>query len=320
VNPTLTSVGGIKVGHALTPDRESGCTVVLGPFRGAVEVRGLATGSRELGVLAPEHLVARVDGILLSGGSVFGLAAADGVVGWLDARGRGFETGVASVPIVPSAVIFDLATERDRPGPAEGRGACEAASGAPVGEGRVGAGRGATVGKIRGPGGAAPGGLGSWALDAGGHRVGALAVVNALGDVRAADGTIVAGARDPEGGGLLDTFAAIRDGAALPSRVSQLAAGSSTTLAVVATDAPLGAVDLARVARVASNALARRITPVHTPYDGDVVFAVSTAEEVRDHLPGDTLTIAVAAQEALEAALERAVTVPAHEMRDPGDP
>ena len=305
MNTTLTSVPGIQVGHAESADRATGCTVVLGPFRAAAEVRGLATGSREMGPLDPDHLVPRVDGILLTGGSAFGLAAADGVMEWLAERGRGYDTGVARVPIVPAAVIFDLAPERPRPGSPMGRLACDHATAEPLAEGRVGAGTGATVGKFLGRQNGMPGGVGSWALDIGEYRVGGLAVVNALGDVLDAEGSIVAGARAD--GGFVDSARAVRS-ALGRGEMGGAKAGTNTTLAVVATDAPLSRVDLARLARTAGNALARRIAPVHTPFDGDVIFAASTAEEIRDVTSAEVLSLGAAAQAALEEAITRAVT------------
>ncbi len=306
MNTTLTSVSGIQVGHASVAAGDSGCTVALGPFRGAVEARGLATGSRELGALALEHLVPRVDGIVLTGGSAFGLASADGVVSWLAEQGRGHPTGVTPVPIVPAAVIFDLEEGRARPTRDEGYAACAAATAEPVAEGRVGAGRGATVGKVGGLDGAMAGGLGSWAVSSGAYRVGALAVVNALGDVRDASGRIVAGARSADGS-WLDTAAFLVQGVA-PGEMDGLAAGTNTTLAIVATDAPLSRVALARLARVAANGFARRITPVHTPFDGDIVFALSTAEGEQPMSSSEVLALGAAAQDALEKAITRAVT------------
>jgi len=305
VNDTLTSVPGLRVGHATSDAGDTGCTVVLGPFRAAVETRGLATGTREVGALDPLHLVPMAHGIVLSGGSAFGLAAADGVMAWLEERREGFDTGVARVPIVPAAVIFDLAEGRVRPDAEMGTRACDAATTDAVPLGPVGAGAGATVGKWAGPEATSPGGVGSWAVDADPYRVGALAVTNALGDVSDGAGTLLAGAR----GG---------DGAFLDARSTLLAApgvsplgdpkvGTNTTLAVVATDAPLSAVDLGRVARVAANALAARIFPVHTPFDGDVIFAVSTAPEAQEMAPVELLRLAAAAQTALEEAITRSV-------------
>lgn len=300
-------VPGLAVGHGHTYGGHSGCTVVLGPFRAAAEVRGMATGSRELGVLDPHHLVPRADAVLLTGGSAFGLAAVDGVMTWLEQQDRGYDTGSARVPIVPAAVIYDLAPHVIRPDSETGAEACANAEEGWPEEGRVGAGAGARVGKLAGPEAAMPGGLGAWALDAGPFRVGALAVVNALGDVLDGGGSIVAGARGPDGA-FLDSARLLLSGAPGTGEMRDLAAGGNTTLAVVATDAPLSRVALARVARVAANALARRIAPVHTPFDGDVVFALSTAPEEREASSAEVLTLGAAAQHALEEAIVRAVT------------
>lgn len=306
--PSLTDVTGLRVGHATDTDARTGCTVVLGPFRGAYDARGTATGTRELDALSPLHLVPRVDALLLTGGSAYGLAAADGVMAWLEAHGAGFDTGVARVPIVPTAVIFDLAVGRAdvRPGAPMGRAACEAAGRGPVAEGAVGAGTGATVGKLAGPAGARPGGVGSWAERAEPWTVGALAVVNALGDVRDGSGAILAGARGPDGG-WLDGAAAVRGGDPGGGFPVPPVAGTNTTLAVVATDAPLTRTALLHLARAAGVALARRITPVHTPFDGDVVFALSTAERTDEQPPGELLRLGETAAWALEQAIERAV-------------
>ncbi len=150
MNDTLTAVPGLRVGQVEVEGGRSGCTVVLGPFRGVADVRGLATGTRELDPLSPEHLVPTIDALLFTGGSAFGLASADGVMAHLEEQGIGFDTGVARVPIVPAAVIFDLAEGVPRPGPKEGRKACETASDGPVAQGSVGAGAGALVGKVGG--------------------------------------------------------------------------------------------------------------------------------------------------------------------------
>ena len=303
-------VPGISIGHGHAYGGKSGCTAVLGPFRAAVEVRGMATGSRELAVLDPHHLVPRADAILLTGGSAFGLAAADGVMGWLAEHGRGYDTGVVKVPIVPAAVIFDLHDHTTKPDTETGVAACEDAHEWWPMEGRVGAGAGATVGKVAGPKAAMPGGFGAWAGDFGGYRVGAVAVVNALGDVLDGTGTIVAGARGPDGA-FLDTSALLRGGPGAgggSGEMRDVVAGTNTTLAVVATDAPLCRVDLGRLARVAANALSRRIAPVHTPFDGDIVFAVSTAAECHEMTSSEVLALGAAAQSALEEAITRAVT------------
>ena len=302
----LADVPGIRVGHAQDRDAATGCTVVLGPFRVACDVRGHATATRELEAISPLHLVERADAILLTGGSAFGLAAADGVVAWLEENGRGFDTGAARVPIVPAAAIYDLAVGRAdrRPDAAMGRAACESALRGDAAQGRVGAGAGATVGKLLGPQGAMPGGVGSASLSAGAWRVGALAVVNALGDVLDTQRRVLAGARRPDGS-FLDSESALRAGA-LPAEFPQ--AATNTTLCVIATDAPLHRMSLLALARMAGVALPRRIAPVYTPFDGDVCFAASTAADACDVAPGELLALAVAAAAALERAIERAVT------------
>lgn len=333
---TLTSVPGFRVGHAEVPGGGSGCTVVLGPFRGVVEVVGMATGSRELEVLSGRHLVPEVHALLLTGGSAFGLAAAEGVMAWLEAKGVGFDTGVAKVPLVPAGVIYDLAPGVARPGRDEGWRASEAASDLPVPEGRVGAGAGATVGKVAGPEWASPGGVGSTAVRWGGGVVGALAVVNALGEVRDPQGRILAGARSPEGG-FLDTESFLlgweggrgeggggafggagwegggreregdgRGGERAPGDDPGLW-GKNTTLVVVGTDLPLSRADLGRLARMAATALPRVIRPVGTPFDGDLVFTLSTGPEGVDLPAADLLVLGVAAQGVVEEAVRRAV-------------
>lgn len=302
--PALTDVAGLAVGHASDPEGGTGCTVVLGPaggMRASAFIRGRATGTREFDALAPRHLVPRIDALLLTGGSAFGLGAADGVMRWLAARGRGFPVGRGVVPIVPAAVLFDLGPlgRADRwPGPDDGFAACEAA-GAAVEEGSVGAGTGATVGKVLGPEHAMKGGVGTWAVSRGELVVGALAVVNALGDVRDGAGRIVAGARTERG--FVDTWAYLADGHEPRVRFGERE--TNTTLAVVATNAHLDRQALAELAQAASDALARRITPVGTAGDGDVVFAVSSG----DRPTGTPITVEILAQEALAVAIERGV-------------
>jgi L-aminopeptidase/D-esterase-like protein len=294
-------VGGLLVGHAQDPASQTGCTVLLGPFRCVADVRGMATGTRELHALSPLHLAPLADAILLAGGSAYGLAAADGVMAWLEERGRGFATPAARVPIVPAAVIYDLApTTRVRPDAALGRAACDAASATPA-SGRVGAGTGATVGKLLGPAGAMAGGCGIVTERSPHGAVTAVAVVNALGDVRDADGRIIAGARDA-GGRLVDSAAHLR---AVPSAAPPLLA--NTTLVAVVTDAPLGRTELEALARLANTAVARRITPVHTPFDGDVLFAASTAPEAAPADPAALLALGEVAAHAVGQAIERAV-------------
>lgn len=302
----ITDVPGIRVGHATDPDARTGCTVVLGPFRAASDVRGAGAGTREILAATPRHLVDRVDAILLTGGSAFGLAAADGVMAWLEEQGRGYDTGVARVPIVPAAVIFDLAVGADRrPDAAMGRAACQAAAGqggaGPAAEGRVGAGTGATVGIRRDPLRPDPGGVGTAAVSGSGFTVGALAVVNALGDVLDAEGRILAGTRGPDGA-FLDAARMAREATAGPGPL-----GTNTTLCVVATDAPVDRLTLEALARAGSAGMARRVSPPHTPFDGDVVFAVSTAETVEPAPPERTLALSALTTAAVAEAIERAV-------------
>jgi L-aminopeptidase/D-esterase-like protein len=301
----LTDVAGLRVGHAQDAEARTGCTVVLGPFRAAADVRGNATGTRELDALSPLHLVDRVDALLLTGGSAFGLGAADGVVAWLAERGAGFETGAARVPIVPAAVIYDLAvgSARRRPDAAMGRAACDAASSSDVARGRVGAGTGATVGKAMGPDGAMPGGVGTAAVRGAGYTVGALAVVNALGDVVDRTGRIVAGARDAEGR-FVDIARALRD--AGPEAFAPPPA-TATTLCVVATDAPLTRTGLQALARAGSVGQARAPYPAHTPNDGDVTFAVSTAADEAATPPSLALVLGAMAADAVADAIVDAV-------------
>lgn len=302
---------GVRVGHATDTEARTGCTVVIGPFRGAVDARGLATGSRELLTLGLQHMTGRLDAVLLTGGSAFGLAAADGVMAWLEERGMGFDAGVARVPIVPTAVIFDLGTGRAdrRPGPEMGRAACDAATDGAVAEGSVGAGTGATVGKLLGMEGAMPGGVGTFAVHSHGYTVGALAVVNAFGDILDGSGRILAGTRTPDGR-FVDTARALREGTStgLPPRFGRhRELGTNTTLVVVATDAPVTRAALNSLALAGSAGVARRISPIHTPVDGDICFALSTAAEAEELGLNVVLGLGAAAAYAVEQAIERAV-------------
>ncbi|HXV87075.1 MAG TPA: P1 family peptidase [Gemmatimonadales bacterium] len=299
----ITDVAGILVGHATDHQAATGCTVVLGPAEGmvgAVFVRGRATGTRELDALDPRHLVPAINAILLTGGSAFGLGAADGVMRWLAAHGRGFPVGAGVVPIVPAAVIFDLLPlgAADRwPQPDDAMHACQVA-GTDVAEGSVGAGTGATVGKVLGAAGAMKGGVGTWSESAAGVVVGALAVVNAFGDVRDGSGAIIAGAR--RSGGFVDARAHLAAGGEPGGSFARQ--GANTTLVVVATDAALDKLALVEVAQAAADALGQRITPVGTAYDGDLVFAVSAGRGT-----ARSITVELMAQAATGAAVERAV-------------
>ncbi|MEO1087027.1 MAG: P1 family peptidase [Acidobacteriota bacterium] len=282
----LTAVAGLRVGHAEMPGRPTGCTVVLadGDAVAGVDVRGGAPGSRELALLDPVQTVDRVHAAVLAGGSAFGLAAATGVVDDLAERGIGFPTGGGPVPIVPSVILYDLelgGRPDIRPDADCGRRACDAAHDGPVAEGSVGAGAGATVGKLLGPARAMRGGLGTAALrTADGHTVAALVAVNALGDVvDPRDGALVAGARGPDGVPV-DVRRLIRSGSATGA---PLGPGQNTTIGLIATDAPLTKAAVTRLARMGHDGFARTLYPAHTPFDGDALLALSTGR-------GPTLT------------------------------
>jgi L-aminopeptidase/D-esterase-like protein len=306
---------GLAVGHATDAAGATGCTVIRGadgPVRCAVHVVGRATGTRELALLAPGHLVGRVDAIFLAGGSAYGLDATAGVMRWMEERGRGFDVGAGVVPIVPAAVLFDLlplGRFDARPTAAMAYEACEGATLGRCPEGSVGAGTGATVGKFAGPASAMKGGLGCGAADAGRLSVRALAVVNALGDVRDARGEVIAGARAADGR-WLDGAAIMARGSEGPSSFDAISA-HNTTLCVVSTNAALDVLQLESVARAASAALYRRITPVGTRFDGDVVFATAPYEH---GIPAEPAQVEALAVRALETAIERAVKTSA-----PGD-
>jgi L-aminopeptidase/D-esterase-like protein len=259
----ITRVPGIRVGHFTDPVGVTGCTVVLCPpgTVGSVEVRGGAPGTRETDAIRPGTLVNEVHAVVLTGGSAFGLAAADGVARFLEERGIGFDVGVARVPIVPAAVLFDLGIgdPRARPDASSGYAACSAASDGEVAEGSVGAGTGATVAKVPDPALGWKGGVGTAVVE-GGVVVGALAAVNAMGSIVEDDGTTIAATRG--------------DPAAEPVRWP----GTATTLAVVATNATLSKERAQLLALAAHEGLSRAIEPSHTIYDGDTVFSLATGE------------------------------------------
>lgn len=303
----LTLVPGIKVGHVTLTTRPTGCTVVLveGGAVAGVDVRGGAPATRETDLLAPDNMIQRIHAIVLSGGSAFGLDAASGVVEYLEGRRIGFNVGRGVVPIVPAASLFDLGVGDDpsvRPGASCGYEAATTATSHTVPEGSVGAGAGATVGKL---GGGRPmkAGIGSAALQLpGGLVVAALAAVNAVGDVvDPATGEIVAGALHREHDTFLDLANLIREG-----RIRGRGMGArNTTLVVVATNAALDKTQAHRMAELAHDGMARAIRPVHTLSDGDIVFALSVGS-----LEGrpDMLVIGALAAEVTAQAILRAVT------------
>jgi L-aminopeptidase/D-esterase-like protein len=312
----LTDVAGIKVGHFTLAERPTGCTVVLteaGATAG-VDVRGGAPGTRETDLLDPSNQVQKVNAIVLSGGSAFGLDAASGAVRWLEEHGFGYDARVAKVPIVPAAILFDLGVggrAEPRPGPDCGYKAAATATDGPVAQGSVGAGAGATVGKLAGPGGAMKSGLGSASVRLpGGLTVAALVAVNAVGDViDPATGRVVAGVRKPEGG-FADARVLVRSGALLrrgPDPASPRP-GENTTIGVVATSATLTKAQARKVAQMAHDGLARAISPVHTPVDGDTIFALATGNEPRPVDDMEVSEIGALAAEVMADAILKAVS------------
>lgn len=311
----LTDIEGIAVGHATDREGITGCTAILlaGGAVAGVDVRGSAVGEREFEVLRVGHVVDRIHGLVLAGGSAFGLEAAAGVMRYLEERGIGFDVGVARVPIVPAAILFDLALgdAKRRPDATMGYQAAQAATSGTVEEGSVGAGTGATVGKLFGLTHATKGGLGTMTIElAGGVRVSALVVVNAFGDVRDPQtGRIIAGARRaPDAAEFADMAALMKAGVSKSGfgRPAPPLAGQapvpSTTLAVVATDARLDRAEVTKLAAMAQNGLARALSPVHTMFDGDVVFGLSLGTK-----SADLNTLGTVAAEAVAAAIVRAV-------------
>jgi L-aminopeptidase/D-esterase-like protein len=280
MNNTLTDIPGLRVGHWTNRAGATGCTVILCPEGGAVagvDVRGSAPGTRENHLLNPVNFVQKIHAIVLAGGSAYGLAVADGVMRWLEEHEHGFDVGVARVPLVPAAVIFDLALgdPKARPDSAAGYAACQAATDDPVAQGTVGAGTGATVGKVLGFNYATKGGLGSASRRlANGLTIAALAVVNAYGEiVDQHTDEIVAGVRNPAGAGFAPAVT-----------MMELVFGqtwqglANTTLGVIATNAALSKAEATKIAQMGHDGLARAIRPIHTMFDGDTVYALSTGD------------------------------------------
>jgi L-aminopeptidase/D-esterase-like protein len=305
MHDAITDVAGIAVGHATDEEALTGCTAVVsaeGAVAG-VAVRGGAPGTRETDVCRPGTLIERVHAVLLTGGSAYGLEAAAGVMRVLREQGAGYDARGILVPIVPGAVIFDLALGAPAwPDAAAGARAAAAAAGGPVAQGCVGAGTGATVGKLNGMDHATKSGLGTAAVRSGGDVVAALVVVNAGGDVvDPQTSTIVAGTRSPEGERWADSVGLVRAGLGQPP-----SAVESTTLGVVATSAGLSVEQCTHLAGVAHDGLARTIRPVHTLHDGDAIFALATGRE--RGVPVEHLShLAVLAVDAVECAVRRAV-------------
>lgn len=299
----LTDVPGIRVGHWTDADAGTGCTAVILPpgTCGGVDIRGGGPASRETDLLRPEATVPIVSAIVLSGGSAFGLDAAAGVMAWCEEQGLGVDTGIAVVPIVAGACIFDLGITGNarRPGAAEGRLAAEAAADGPHEVGSVGAGTGATVGKCHGRDHWCKGGLGTASVTlASGATMAALAVVNAFGDVVDERGEVLAGAWE-EGRGFVDSRTELLDGAARHARLADM---GNTTLCVVATDARIDKPGCTHLARQANVGLSRAIRPYGTALDGDIAFAVATGQ-----VDSNPIGVGNAAAEVAAAAARHAV-------------
>jgi L-aminopeptidase/D-esterase-like protein len=311
---SIIDVSGIQVGHATDETALTGCTVILcleGAV-GGVDQRGGAPGTRETDLLHPLHMVEKVHAVLLAGGSAFGLDAASGVMKYLEEQNIGFDAGVARVPIVPAAILFDLGIgdAQVRPDVAMGYQACQNASTQPPAQGNVGAGTGCTIGKILGPGQAMKSGIGTASLEIGGGiMVGAIVAVNAFGDVvDPQTGQIVAGARSTKVGPLklggegyfADTLEVMKS---LIGRTAlSFASRANTVIGVIATNAKLDKNETNKVAQMAHNGLARTIRPVQTMFDGDTIFALATGKK-----NADVNIVGAFAAEVLAQAVLRAV-------------
>lgn len=304
----LTAVDGIKVGQVTLAARPTGCTVILAE-RGAVagvDVRGAAPGTRETDLLNPVNLVQQVNAIVLAGGSAFGLDAASGVMKYLEERNIGFDVRVTKVPIVPAAILFDLSIgdPKIHPDASCGYKAAAAATTGPIAEGDVGAGAGATVGKLAGGARAMKGGLGTASITlANGLTVAAIVAVNSVGDViDPATGKVVAGVRTPDGKSLADARVLLRGMAGATPSVGR--PGENTTIGVVATNATLTKTQATKVAQMAHDGIARAIYPSHTMNDGDAIFALATGVRAE---PVDVSIVGALAADMMSEAILRAV-------------
>lgn len=309
MNNSLTAVPGIRVGHYTDLEAVTGCTVVICPDGtiGGVDQRGGAPGTRETDLLRPMHLVETVNAVVLSGGSAYGLAAADGVMRYLEAHGMGYKAagGLYLVPIVPAAILMDLGIGRSdvRPDAAAGYAACEAASSDTVTQGSLGAGTGCRIGAMLGNEFATKGGLGSASVDLGdGLIVAAMIAVNSVGDVVDERGQILAGLRQPPDGsqfaGMLDKIRELARMTELPARTPT----ENTVIGVVATNAKLTKEQVNKVAQMAQDGIAQAVRPAHTMFDGDTIFALATGE-----IPANVNAIGAYAAEVTAQAIRNAV-------------
>ena len=306
-NQTLTSIKGLRVGHAQDLQGSTGCTVIICPPQtiGGVDQRGGAPGTRETDLLRPMHLVQHVNAIVLSGGSAYGLAASDGVMRYLEEHNIGYPIGEHGiVPIVPSAIIFDLdvGNAKIRPTAEMGYTACQNANNKPVAEGSVGAGTGARVGMILGPQFGCKSGIGSASMElSGGLIVSALIVVNALGDIVQANGETLVGVRG-ENDEFIGALNILPQMATLSIKSDESI--SNTVIGVVATNAKLNKEETNKIAQMAQDGLAQAIRPAHTMFDGDTIFALATGEIIESNVN----VIGAFAAEVTAEAIRRAVT------------
>ncbi|CAF3133203.1 unnamed protein product [Rotaria sp. Silwood2] len=328
---SITTIGGILVGHSSKSERPTGCTVILCNTTcvGGVDVRGSAPGTRETDLLDPINLVNTVNAIVLSGGSAFGLDTASGVVRCLTEKNMGFATRSRPVPIVPAAVLYDLSVGNDPfivPDANLGYSACIAANNSRVAEGNVGAGTGATIGKLFGMERAMKTGLGSTSLTVrdlitnATVTVGALVAVNAVGDVYK-DGTLIAGARTSDGKRLLNTLNTLLGISPTVASISPV--GTATTLACVATDAKLTKAQAKKVSQMAHDGFARAINPIHTMFDGDIIFTLATGASPVSNTDLIGMMAAETIERAIIRAVEQATGLPGlpsiHELGSTGD-
>lgn len=276
-NNTITAIEGIRVGHATDTEGATGCTVILCPEGtiGGVDQRGGAPGTRETDLLRPMHLVENVHAIVLSGGSAYGLATADGVMRWLEEHKVGYDVAQFKVPIVPGAILMDLliGQEGKRPTAEMGYQACENASSEPVSSGNIGVGTGCTVGKLLGPINATKTGLGSHAIHLpNGLIIAALVAVNAFGDVLDEQNNVLAGTRNPEGQGFVGSLNLLQ------AMLQNDQVTDNTVIGLVASNAKMSKEETNKIAQMAQDGLARAIEPAHTMFDGDTIFALSTGQ------------------------------------------
>lgn len=298
----IMDVGGFRIGHAENKDAATGCTVVLldNMSPAGLDVRGGGPASRESQILSPVAQAEAIHAVLLSGGSAFGLDAAGGVQKYLEERNIGFDVGITKVPLVSQSCLFDLGVGRHdvRPDAAMAYRACENASYDPPAEGNAGAGIGCSVGKYRGMGRAMKSGFGTYALQAGPLKVGAIVAVNALGDVYDHDGKMIAGLLNPDRNGLSSTLEELFRDVTIAGNLFT----GNTTLGIVVTNAKFQKTQLTKIAGMTHNGFARAIRPVHTNADGDSIYALSVGQ-----IPGDVNVVGAMAARAMEEAILRAV-------------